>query len=140
MAYMESPAYKETYGDDKVWERYRRNFAKGRTYRRTRRSCIEVCPLICHLSLLSRYEVSVHDSAIFRCLQDGFLTTSNPCPICRDEYFVVDYRNVKLISQFMEDYTGRVLTAKGTGVCQHQWVQVRSGPFNKRSIDRRPCV
>lgn len=97
MAYMESPAYKETYGDDKVWERYRRNFAKGRTYRRTRRTCIE----------------------------DGFLTTSNPCPICRDEYFVVDYRNVKLISQFMEDYTGRVLTAKGTGVCQHQWVQIR---------------
>ena len=77
----------------------------------------------------------VHDSVIFRSLQDGFLTTSNPCPICRDEYFVVDYRNVKLISQFMEDYTGRVLTAKGTGVCQHQWVQVRSVPFNKGSID-----
>ena len=56
--------------------------------------------------------------------QDGMLITNNPCPICRDEYFVVDYRNVKLISQFMEDYTGRVMTATGTGVCQHQWVQV----------------
>ena len=62
-------------------------------------------------------------------LQDGRLMTNNPCPICRDEYFVVDYRNLKLISQFMEDYTGRILDAKGTGVCQLQWVQGRAGKF-----------
>merc|ERR1712038_283666 len=54
MAYMESQAYQETYGGDKVWQRFRRNFAKGRTYKRTRRTCVE----------------------------DGFLITNNPCPIC----------------------------------------------------------
>merc|ERR1712038_1915415 len=97
MAYMESQAYQETYGGDKVWQRFRRNFAKGRTYRRNRRTCIE----------------------------DGRLMTNNPCPICRDEYFVVDYRNLKLISQFMEDYTGRILDVKNTGVCQLQWAQIR---------------
>ena len=42
MAYMESQAYQETYGGDKVWQRYRRNYAKGQTYRRNRRTCIEV--------------------------------------------------------------------------------------------------
>ena len=121
---MESAAYQETYGSDKVWERYRRNFANGRTYRRTRRSCIEVCLNLLMTKLVessTRICVQTHWIALS---QDGMLITNNPCPICRDEYFVVDYRNVKLISQFMEDYTGRVMTATGTGVCQHQWVQV----------------
>ena len=62
-------------------------------------------------------------------LQDGRLMTNNPCPICRDEYFVVDYRNLKLISQFMEDYTGRILDVKNTGVCQLQWAQGGAGKF-----------
>ncbi len=38
---MESAAYKETYGDHKVWELYRRNFHKGKTYMPTRPSWCE---------------------------------------------------------------------------------------------------
>ncbi len=38
MRYLESPAYRETYGDSKIWELYRRNFHKGKTWRPTRRS------------------------------------------------------------------------------------------------------
>jgi small subunit ribosomal protein S18b len=97
LAYMDSLAYKKTYGNSKIWELYRRNFHKGKVNRRTRRSCI----------------------------WHARVTTGNPCPVCRDEYLVVDYRNVKLISQFIDDYTGRVLTREGTGVCQHQWVRIR---------------
>jgi ribosomal protein S18 len=34
---------------------------------------------------------------------------------------VVDYRNLKLISQFITDYNGEVLNREKTGVCQTQW-------------------
>ncbi len=98
LAYMDSAAYRETYGDKKVWQLYRRNFSKGKTYQQTRRSCLS---------------------------SDDYLVTGNPCPVCRDEYFVVDYRNVKLISQFIDDYTGRIYEAEETGVCKRQYIQLR---------------
>jgi len=56
--YLESQAYKDTYGDYKVWEMYRRNF-RGQFFavpNHTRISCIG---------------------------DDGFISSSNPCPICR---------------------------------------------------------
>lgn len=92
MAYMESDAYRQTYGDHKVWELYRRNFSKGRHFAQTRKTCIR---------------------------QDR-ISTGNPCPICRDEYLVVDYRNLKLITQFIDEYSGRVYSTRKTGVCQRQ--------------------
>ena len=92
MAYMESDAYRQTYGDYKVWELYRRNFSKGRHFAQTRKTCI----------------------------RQGKISTGNPCPICRDEYLVVDYRNLKLITQFIDEYSGRVYSTRKTGVCQRQ--------------------
>ncbi len=55
----------------------------------------------------------------------GRIITGNPCPICRDEYLVVDYRNVRLISQFINMYNGEILDRDKTGVCQKQWLQIR---------------
>lgn len=78
--YMKSIAYKATYGDSKIWELYRRNYSGVHTYRDTR----------------------------LKCIHDGRITTGNPCPICRDEYLVVDYRNTDLIKQFITDYSGKV--------------------------------
>ncbi|TRY61603.1 hypothetical protein TCAL_07454 [Tigriopus californicus] len=97
MKYMESAAYQETYGEAKVWELYRRNYANGRTYQPTRKNCI----------------------------RGGKIANGNPCPICRDEYLVVDHQNLKLLNQFVSDYSGEILTSKKTGVCQHQWMKIR---------------
>ena len=33
-----------------------------------------------------------------------------------DEYLVVDYRNLKLLNQFLTDYSGQLLTAEQTGI------------------------
>lgn len=81
MRYLESKAYKQTYGDNPVWLLYRRNHKGGFAPRKTRRSCI----------------------------RNGLISTGNPCPICRDEYLVLDPRNTKLLEQFISEYTGQVI-------------------------------
>ena len=96
MAYLESAGYKATYGNHKIWELYRRNYAGRKTASRTRKNCVI----------------------------DGRIETGNPCPICRDEYLVVDYRNIKLLKQFLTDYNGKVLTWKTTHVCQDQYKNI----------------
>jgi len=97
MAYLESAAFKETYGDKKIWELYRRNLPGRRIAAKTRHSCIK----------------------------DGRVETGNPCPICRDEYLVVDYRNVKLLEHFLTDYNRRELGWETTNVCQTQYRNLR---------------
>lgn len=92
LRYLESDAYFQTYGSSRVWELYRRNFSKGRTWKPTRKTCVRW----------------------------GKLQTGNPCPICRDQYLVVDYRNTKLLNQFLRDYNGEILSSYTTGVCQRQ--------------------
>ena len=61
---LESVAFKTTYGKDPIWTKYRRNFKGQRLPLKTRETCIR---------------------------QDK-ITTGSPCPICRDEYLVIDYR------------------------------------------------
>ncbi|XP_026757351.2 28S ribosomal protein S18b, mitochondrial [Galleria mellonella] len=90
MRYLESKAYKQTYGDNPVWTLYRRNHKGGFPPKKTRRSCV----------------------------RNGVISTGNPCPICRDEYLVLDHRNTKLLEQFISDYTGQILDAYKTGLCQ----------------------
>merc|ERR1711997_511988 len=92
MLYLESDAYLQTYGKKRIWELYRRNYNKGRLHAKSRITCI----------------------------RNEYITTGNPCPICRDEYLVVDYRNLKLIEQFIDDYNGRVYSTNKTGICQRQ--------------------
>lgn len=78
--YLNSSAYKTTYGDRFVWTGYRRVHKGGIAPKKTRESCI-------------RFKV---------------VTTSSPCPICRDEYLVLDYRNLDLLKQFISPHTGEV--------------------------------
>ncbi|KAJ8726262.1 hypothetical protein PYW07_000960 [Mythimna separata] len=88
--YMQSKAYQQTYGENTVWALYRRNHKGGFAPRKTRKSCV----------------------------RNGMISTGNPCPICRDEYLVLDHRNTKLLEQFISEYTGQVLDAFKTGLCQ----------------------
>ncbi|CAN7993410.1 unnamed protein product [Ixodes hexagonus] len=94
--YLESKAYKDTYGNNPVWTSYRRNFKGQFPPRKTRETCI----------------------------RGGEIRTGNPCPICRDEYLVVHHTNVKLLQQFISPYTGEVLQPYKTGVCRNKQFQL----------------
>lgn len=92
--YMESEAYKKTYQDHLVWKIYRRNHKAEFPSENTRPNCVN---------------------------QDGFLDTSYPCPICRDEYLVLHEDNVKLLSQFIDPFTGEVVSRRKHGLCLKQY-------------------
>ena len=91
--YMESVAFKTAYGDEPIWKKYRRNFIGTRLPLKTRETCI----------------------------RQGRIATDSPCPICRDQYLVVDYRNKALLKHFIDPYTGKILHPNQTHVCQKQW-------------------
>merc|ERR1719439_272045 len=93
MKYMESVAFKSTYGNDPIWKKYRRNYPGSRPPLSTRETCI----------------------------RQERITTGSPCPICRDEYLVIDFRNVALLKHFIDPYTGSILPPNKTGICQKQW-------------------
>lgn len=78
--YLASQEFKESYGDKLVWEGYRRVHKGGISPKLTRESCI-------------RFRV---------------VTTGSPCPICRDEYLILDHRNLELLKQFISPHTGEV--------------------------------
>lgn len=88
--YLASEAYKATYGEHLVWEQYRRNHKGAFAPRKTRKTCI----------------------------RQGIISTGNPCPICRDEYLVLDHRNLDLLHQFISPQSGEVLSYTKTGICQ----------------------
>ncbi|RWS24992.1 28S ribosomal protein S18b-like protein [Leptotrombidium deliense] len=92
---MDSKTYKQNYGEWKVWELYRRQHGRQeyRVWRTTRVSCIG---------------------------DDGYIKYASPCPICRDRFLVLHYRNVKLISQFISPFTGEILEPIKTNLCQHK--------------------
>ncbi|XP_015184265.1 PREDICTED: 28S ribosomal protein S18b, mitochondrial [Polistes dominula] len=94
--YMLSSAYKQTYGDDPVWTKYRRNHKGQFPSRKTRKTCV----------------------------RGGIISTGNPCPICRDEYLILDHRNVKLLEQFISKHTGEILSYRKTGICQRRYKQL----------------
>lgn len=88
--YLASSAYKTTYGTDPVWKHYRRNHKGALPPRKTRKTCI----------------------------RNNVISTGSPCPICRDEYLVLDHKNPKLLKQFISEYNGAVLSYQKTGICQ----------------------
>ncbi|KAM7354028.1 mitochondrial ribosomal protein S18B [Cochliomyia hominivorax] len=94
--YLKSSAYKQTYGDRFVWEQYRRNHKGLFPPRKTRKTCI----------------------------RKDIITTGNPCPICRDEYLVLDHRNIDLLKQFISPHSGEVLSYTKTGLCQKKHLQL----------------
>uniref|UniRef100_A0A131YSK3 Small ribosomal subunit protein mS40 n=1 Tax=Rhipicephalus appendiculatus TaxID=34631 RepID=A0A131YSK3_RHIAP len=88
--YLESKAYKDTYGNDPVWTMYRRNFKGQFPPAKTRQTCIK----------------------------KGMIATGSPCPICRDEYLVIHHTNTKLLTQFISPHTGETLQPQKTGLCR----------------------
>lgn len=94
--YLNSSAYKQTYGEQFVWEQYRRNHKGPFPPRKTRKTCV----------------------------RQGMISTGNPCPICRDEYLVLDHRNIELLKQFISPQTGQVLSYTKTGLCQKKHLQL----------------
>uniref|UniRef100_A0A6I8NFH8 Small ribosomal subunit protein mS40 n=1 Tax=Ornithorhynchus anatinus TaxID=9258 RepID=A0A6I8NFH8_ORNAN len=89
--YLETEEYLARYGSRPVWANYRRNHKGGIPPQRTRKTCIR-----------------------------GDKVAGNPCPICRDQKLHVDYRNVKLLEQFICEHTGVIFHAPHTGVCMKQ--------------------
>ncbi|KOX77966.1 28S ribosomal protein S18b, mitochondrial [Melipona quadrifasciata] len=55
----------------------------------------------------------------------GVISTGSPCPICRDEYLILDYRNIDLIKQFISEHDGRILNYNYTGLCQKAYKDLR---------------
>ncbi|XP_015431424.1 PREDICTED: 28S ribosomal protein S18b, mitochondrial [Dufourea novaeangliae] len=88
--YLKSNAYKETYGNFPVWKHYRRNHKGQFPPQKTRKTCI----------------------------RNNIVSTGSPCPICRDEYLVLDYVNIELLKQFISEHNGKILSYKTTGLCQ----------------------
>ncbi|VDN13803.1 unnamed protein product [Dibothriocephalus latus] len=54
------------------------------------------------------------------CTHGDRLITSNPCPICRDEYLVLDYQNVYLLKHFLHPQSAEILEPTITGLCEKQ--------------------
>lgn len=94
--YLKSDAYQQTYGQQLVWEQYRRNHKGLFPPRKTRKTCI----------------------------RKDTITTGNPCPICRDEYLVLDHQNIELLKQFISPQSGRVLSYTKTGLCQKKHLEL----------------
>ncbi|XP_022900988.1 small ribosomal subunit protein mS40 [Onthophagus taurus] len=94
--YLKSDAYKQTYGGKPVWVLYRRNHKGSIPPRRTRRTCI----------------------------RQGQISTGNPCPICRDEYLVLNETNIELLNQFICPHTQVVLDTSKTGLCRKSHQQL----------------
>ncbi|KAF7260796.1 hypothetical protein EG68_01824 [Paragonimus skrjabini miyazakii] len=90
--YINSEVYESTYRGKPVWFYYRRNFKGHFAPPKTRPNCV----------------------------MSKFLISSNPCPICRDEFLVLDYRNTKLLKQFINPISAKILEPSQTGLCQHQ--------------------
>ncbi|XP_055545606.1 28S ribosomal protein S18b, mitochondrial [Wyeomyia smithii] len=94
--YLLSEAYQQTYQGEPVWKNYRRNHKGIYPPRKTRKTCI----------------------------RRGKISTGNPCPICRDEYLVLDHRNLNLIKQFISGQTGKALSYQITGLCQKRHLEL----------------
>ncbi|XP_053328680.1 28S ribosomal protein S18b, mitochondrial [Spea bombifrons] len=89
--YLSSEEYLQRYGSKPVWADYRRNHKGPIPPQKTRKMCIR-----------------------------GGKACGNPCPICRDQKLGLDYRNVKLLQQFICPHSGTVYDSTKTGVCRKQ--------------------
>ncbi|KAM8792372.1 small ribosomal subunit protein mS40-like [Eudromia elegans] len=89
--YLESEEYRATYGDRPVWAGYRRNHKGSVPPQRTRKSCLRRGKRV-----------------------------GNPCPVCRDRNLVLEFRNVKLLDQFICPHSGVVFHPTHTGICMKQ--------------------
>uniref|UniRef100_A0A8C6RHB1 Mitochondrial ribosomal protein S18B n=1 Tax=Nannospalax galili TaxID=1026970 RepID=A0A8C6RHB1_NANGA len=106
--YLDSEEYQSRYGSRPVWADYRRNHKGGIPPQRTRKTCIR-----------------------------NNKVAGNPCPICRDHKLHVDFRNVKLLEQFVCAHTGIIFHAPYTGDPWYPWYNWQQPPERELSRLRR---
>lgn len=106
LGYMESAAYRATYGQGPVWLHYRANHKGHIPPRRTRRTCI----------------------------RGGRITTGSPCPICRDELLLLHYRNTRLLNHFVSEFNGELLKTSRTGLCRVQQLKLQTAMYKARQL------
>jgi len=94
--YLKSTAFKETYAHHKVWQLFRRNFKGQYSPYKSRSTCII----------------------------DDYVYTSNPCPICRDQYLVLHYTNMDLLNHFINPHSGYVYENTILCLCAKQYEQL----------------
>ncbi|CAH8824926.1 unnamed protein product [Trichobilharzia szidati] len=92
LEYLNSDVYRNTYRGKPVWFYYRRNYKGHFPPSSTRKNCVYL----------------------------GKLISSNPCPICRDEYLVLHHQHTELLKQFLNPDTLQIFPTAKTGLCQHQ--------------------
>nr|KAF6271219.1 mitochondrial ribosomal protein S18B [Pipistrellus kuhlii] len=106
--YLDSEEYQTRYGSRPVWADYRRNHKGGVPPQKTRKTCIRKDKV-----------------------------AGNPCPICRDHKLHVDFRNVKLLQQFVCAHTGIIFHAPYTGDPWYPWYSWKQPPERELSRLRR---
>ncbi|KAL1775297.1 28S ribosomal protein S18b, mitochondrial [Sigmodon hispidus] len=89
--YLDSEECQNGYGSRPVWADYRRNFKGGVPPQRTRKTCIR-----------------------------NNKVAGNPCPICQNHKLLVDFRNVKLLEQFVCAHSGIIFHVPYKEVCMKQ--------------------
>ncbi|XP_036624540.1 28S ribosomal protein S18b, mitochondrial isoform X1 [Trichosurus vulpecula] len=105
--YQDAPwEYLETEGTTirKVWQE-----------EREKNTWLDMVPVRSGLTIDETTKVASHRSK-----PRGNKVAGNPCPICRDQKLHVDFRNVKLLEQFVCAHTGVIFHAPYTGVCMKQ--------------------
>ncbi|CAH8438523.1 unnamed protein product [Schistosoma guineensis] len=91
--YFNSDVFRNTYKGKPVWFYYRRNYKGHFPSSITRKNCVHF----------------------------GKFVSSNPCPICRDEYLVLSHRHIELLKQFINPDTLEIFPLSKTGICRHQY-------------------
>lgn len=69
------------------------------------------CVLLVSYFVRNRF-LTIHSLIFFMLQRNDVIVTGNPCPICRDEYLVVDYKNTDLLKQFISPHTGEIISYK----------------------------
>lgn len=121
-------AYSEAYQGLRVLDWYRRNIAGPEKFQpKPRLACVD--PI------------------------SGRFRTNNPCPVCRDEFLLLDYRvrsrargqrgggeewvqNTELVEQFVDARTGEALHVFVTGLCQEQQLNLEAALLNAKRHGR----
>ncbi|XP_063877921.1 small ribosomal subunit protein mS40-like [Scylla paramamosain] len=106
LKYLQSEAYQTAYGEDPVWKKYRRNFKGAFPPKKTRKMCIRA----------------------------GVISTGNPCPICRDEYLVLDPINTNLLKQFISPHNNSILPTSITNLCRKKHRELEVSVHKARDI------
>ena len=69
--------------------------------------------------------------------QNPFLKPPEPCILCRNN-IKVDFKNVRLLSQFVSPFTGNILNNRATGLCFERQVEIEMAIDKSRRAGLMP--